>query len=173
MKSGNVKYYLMQEREILAKGYDFKYWIYDFDKREWILDTKNIISDALMGFDDSEPEDSPYRIGNTSVMAEIKEIPIQTAQEIISDITVRNLLEKWREKFKEAKKEWDEKPLWPAKHVETKFVLNGRVYTICPEDLGFQFDPWDEGFMESIQKDLEKDLLAVGAMNVSHSGFLD
>ena len=106
-------------------------------------------------------------------MAEIKEIPIQTAQEIISDITVRNLLEKWREKFKEAKKEWDEKPLWPAKHVETKFVLNGRVYTICPEDLGFQFDPWDEGFMESIQKDLEKDLLAVGAINVSHSGFLD
>ena len=31
-------------------------------KKEWIRDTQHIISDALMGYDEGEPEGSPYGI---------------------------------------------------------------------------------------------------------------
>lgn len=38
--------------------------------------------DRLVGFDESEPADSPYRIGNMSVMDEIEMISPETAKEM-------------------------------------------------------------------------------------------
>ena len=173
MKINRLNYYEDRDRGILAKGSGLHYWIYDFVKREWVFDTKNKISDAIMGYDPSEPEGSPYGIGNTSIMDELKPIDYGTAMEIISDITVHMLLEDWKEKYRDAKTEWDKKPGWPAKLVKTSFCLYGTRYTIYPEDLGLGSELFDEGFMKSIQKDLEKDLLNAGASEISHSGEMD
>ena len=49
-----------------------------------MVDEKHRIMDYLEGFDPSEPEDSPYRFGNTSVMMEIDEISEEKAKEIMS-----------------------------------------------------------------------------------------
>lgn len=83
------------------------------------------------------------------------------------------LKEKWKECFREAKEKWDQDPGWPAKLVSTTFVLNGVKYTIEPPDLGLSYDPWDQGFMESIQGDIRKDLEECGATDVYNTGFLD
>ena len=71
MKCDRLRYYLMNDRGIIAKGISFENWIFDFESRKWVEDTKSIINDALMGYDPSEPEGSPYGIGSTSVMDEI------------------------------------------------------------------------------------------------------
>ena len=73
----------------------------------------------------------------------------------------------------EKKAEWDKDPGWPAKLVETRFVLNGIEYTIQPQDLGLTDSCWDQGFMESFQGILRKDLEAAGATKVYNLGFLD
>ena len=173
MKATRLNYYMMQDSGVLAKGLGFNNWIYDFESRKWVKDEKHIISDALMGYDPGEPDGSPYGIGSTSEMDELKRIDYDTAMQIIGDLTVQDLLEKWHNKFETAKAEWDKKPGWPAKLVETSFCLYGTQYTIKPEDLGWDKDSFDEGFMESIQKELEKDLMAVGATEITSSGELD
>lgn len=173
MKETEFNYYLMQDRGIIARGVYFDNWIFDFDSREWIKDTKCIISDALMGYDPGEPEGSPYGIGSTSAMDEIKHIDYETAMQFISDTLVQNLLKKWKEKYAQAKAEWDKKPKWPAKQVSTSFCLYGKRHVLKPENLGWDKTSFDDGFMESIQKDLEKDLAEVGATKITSSGFLD
>ena len=45
-------------------------------------DTKYVIMDRLLGFDESEPLDSPYRMGSTSVMDEIEVIPSERVDEL-------------------------------------------------------------------------------------------
>ena len=173
MKETEFNYYLMQDRGIVARGVYFDNWIFDFDSREWIKDTKCIISDALMGYDPGEPEGSPYGIGSTSEMDEIKHIDYKTAMQFISDTIVQNLINKWKGKYAQAKAEWDKKPKWPAKQVSTSFYLYGKRYVLKPEDFGWDKTSFDEGFMESIQKELEKDLMAVGATEITSSGELD
>lgn len=51
--------------------------------------------------------------------------------------------------------------------------MNQTRYVILPEDLIDNPDSLDEGFFESIQRDLEKDLLAIGAADIVHAGDLD
>ena len=72
----NVEYYLILDyivgkREENEEGYKEDY-IYRDGK--WERDEELMIMDRLMGFDRTESPDSPYRIGNTSVMDEIREI---------------------------------------------------------------------------------------------------
>ena len=173
MKEKDFNYYLMQDRGIVARGVYFDNWIFDFESRSWVKDTKYIISDALMGYDPGEPEGSPYGIGSTSEMDEIKHIDYKTAMQFISDTIVQNLIKKWKEKYTQAKAEWDKKPKWPAKLVSTSFCLYGKHHIIKPEDFGWDKNSFDEGFMESIQKELEKDLSEAGATEIASSGELD
>ena len=86
---------------------------------------------------------------------------------------LEELKAKWKKDLAPRKKEWDKDPGWPAKLVETRFTLNRIQYSIGPEDLGLTRDCWDQGFMESIQSDLEKDLEEAGATSIYSSGFLD
>ena len=173
MKENEFNYYLIPDRGIVARGVFLDNWIFDFESRSWVKDTKYIISDALMGYDPGEPEGSPYGIGSTSVMDELKRIDYETAMQIISDTIVQNLINKWKGKYAQAKAEWDKKPGWPAKQVSTSFCLYGKRHVIKPEDFGWDKTSFGEGFMESIQKDLEKDLAEVGAIEISSSGSLD
>ncbi len=83
------------------------------------------------------------------------------------------LKEKWKNGFKKEREEWDKDQKWPAKHVETTFCLNGIKYSIGPSDIGLTSDPWDQGFMETIQYKIEKDLEKCGATDIYNLGFLD
>jgi len=139
----------------------------------WKPDTYCCIMDRLVGYDPFEPEDSPYRIGSTSVMDEISEIKEKEARRIMADQTVKMLLSIWPEKFSEKKKEWDKKPGWPAKLVDVQFTLYGYTFTIFPKDIGLTDDGWDQGFMETIQSDMRKDLENYGATDVYCCGFID
>ena len=49
-----------------------KSWLYE--NSEWVPDDEFVIMDHLMGYDPSEPPDSPYTIGSTDVLDEIEEI---------------------------------------------------------------------------------------------------
>lgn len=64
--------FLLKNSWLVAKGDKWHYWIhYDY---EWHKDTESIVWGKLIGYDPSEPADSPYAIGSTSVMDEIEEI---------------------------------------------------------------------------------------------------
>jgi hypothetical protein len=106
-------------------------------------------------------------------MDELKRIDYETAMQIISDTIVQNLINKWKGKYAQAKAKWDKKPGWPAKQVSTSFYLYGKRYVLKPEDFGWDKNSFDEGFMESIQKELEKDLSEAGATEIASSGELD
>ena len=41
------------------------------------------------------------------------------------------------------------------------------------ESLGLDDDCWDQGFMESIQSDIKKDLKEYGAYDIYNFGFID
>jgi hypothetical protein len=173
MKEKNMQYYILEDQGIPAAGKDGRYWIYDFEKREWAPDVHHIFSDAVMGYDPGEPEDSPYRIGNTDVIEKVKPVSYEAVRRMIDQHAIRTLIDKWKKELPEKKKAWDEKPGWPAKYVSTSFSLNQTRYVILPEDLIDNPDSLDEGFFESIQRDLEKDLLAIGAADIVHAGDLD
>lgn len=57
--------------------------------------------------------------------------------------------------------------------VETRFVYRGMEYSLRPESIGLnRDDPWDQGFMEYLQSDIEKDLRKMGAVRIWSTGFL-
>lgn len=49
----------------------------------WIPDTKHVISDHLYGYDPGEPDDSPYKMFNTSIMDEIESISENEARKLV------------------------------------------------------------------------------------------
>ncbi len=75
-----TKYFLILER-IVAKEDSTGDYIYKDGK--WERDTENMIWDRLMGYDPTEDSDSPYAIGNSSIMEEIEEITYERAMELI------------------------------------------------------------------------------------------
>ena len=87
--------------------------------------------------------------------------------------TIEFLKEKWKKDFLKEKEEWDRKPRWPAKYVETRFKMDGESYTRGPVDIGLTDDCWDQGFMESIQKYIRADLEQYGATDIRNLGFMD
>ena len=174
MKEKSTIYYLVWGNVVgRREKKDGHYENFLFKSGRWVEDEGHVIMDHLMGFDPSEPEDSPYRIGNGSVLFEMEEISEGTAVSLINQQILQILKEEWKNKFKAKKEEWDKNPGWPAKLVETWFTLNGENYTITPEDIGLTSDGWDQGFMESIQGEIEKDLESYGATDVYNLGFLD
>ena len=68
-----MKYYYIKDLSLYAKdeGLCRKYIL---KNGEWVIDNDNIVSDRLMGYDPYEEDDSPYKIGNTSIMDELEEI---------------------------------------------------------------------------------------------------
>ena len=106
-------------------------------------------------------------------MSRIEEISEEKAVEIINQQILDVLLSICKEKFKKEKERWDKKPKWTSKIVKTKFKLNGKECVILPQDIGLSSDPWDQGFMESIQSDIAKELKKYGATDIYNLGFLD
>ena len=67
------------------------------------------------------------------------------------------LKNKWKTEFVKKKAKWDKDP----------------EYTLLPKDIGLTSDCWDQGFMESIQSDIKKDLKEYGAYDIYNFGFID
>lgn len=68
----SLKYYYIRDLKRFARGDGFDNFIYT--EGTWEHDTQFVVSDRLMGYDPYEDDDSPYKIGNTAIMAEIEEI---------------------------------------------------------------------------------------------------
>ena len=81
----STKYYLIYVRIVgkreLYSDYHSDNWL--FKDGKWVPDEEFEISDHLIGYDPSEPEDSPYRIGSTSVLLEMDEISEAEAMSLI------------------------------------------------------------------------------------------
>lgn len=174
MKDKDTTYYLVYGR-IVAKrvSRDDYYDDYLFREGKWVKDEDHVIMDHLVGYDASEPEDSPYRFGSTSVLMEMDKISEKEAVSVMNQQILSLLKGKWKDKFSKKKQAWDKASGWPAKLVKTTFILNGIKYTIGPKAIGLGTACWDQGFMESIQGDIEKDLEEYGAADIYNYGFLD
>ncbi len=78
------KYYLILERTVGKQEENGRYYV--FRNGEWQLDVKNEIFERLIGYDPSEPPDSPYGIGNTDILDEIEEISYEKAMMLTGGI---------------------------------------------------------------------------------------
>ena len=84
---------------------------------------------------------------------------------------LEDLIARWKEKAETYREAFDYG--WPAKLVETKFILNGKQYSLTSASFGLENNCWNHGLMEFFQADLAQDLKAIGAEDVYHLGFLD
>lgn len=125
--------------------------------------------------DPNDPTSVPVNVEEVSDSDWDNEISENMAMEIITDQTLAFLKEKWESDFAKRRDEWNKKPRWSAKLVETDFVLNGIKRSIVLQDLPelLRSVPWNEGFFESIQEDIETALKAYGATITGSWGFMD
>ena len=75
-------YYHIKSLDLFAKSSSITD-NYIYMDGEWIKDDDFIVSDRLVGFDPSEPKDSPYRMGNTDIMSDLEEISEEEFKERI------------------------------------------------------------------------------------------
>lgn len=80
--NATTTYYLILNKQ-LGKKDDGKYYLYT--NGSWVPDTKSTILGRLMGFDPSEPADSPYAMGNMDIMDTIEPITEHQAREFINN----------------------------------------------------------------------------------------
>ena len=80
--NNTTTYYLIRNRT-LGKKEGNSYYL--FKDGSWVPDTKSTILGRLMGFDPSEPADSPYAMGNMDIMDTIEPITEQQAIEFINN----------------------------------------------------------------------------------------
>ncbi len=77
-------YYLILDRSVGKQ--EENGWYYLFQNGEWQWDANNEIFERLIGYDPSEPPDSPYGIGCTDILDEIEEISYEKAIELTGGI---------------------------------------------------------------------------------------
>nr|WP_314460710.1 hypothetical protein [uncultured Clostridium sp.] len=81
----SVTYYRIKDLNLLGKEEDCTSYLFKPDKG-WIVDNDHILMDRLMGYDESEPDDSPYKIGNTSILDLLEELSENEAQKFIENL---------------------------------------------------------------------------------------
>lgn len=81
----SVTYYHIKDLNLLGKEEDYVPYLYK-PGEGWIADNDNVLMDRFMGYDDSEPADSPYKIGNTSIMDLVEEIRENEVEKFIENL---------------------------------------------------------------------------------------
>ena len=81
-QAGSTRYYLILGC-IVGKEDNGDYYIHR--QGHWVEDSDYMIMDRLIGYDSSEPPESPYGIGNSDVMDEIEEITCEMAVKYIGE----------------------------------------------------------------------------------------
>lgn len=82
-----IRYYYIRDCKKIGKEDKGEFYLYN-PVEGWTEDENSIITDRLIGFDSSKPEDSSSRIGNREIIENIVEI---TADEVINHLTRRPL----------------------------------------------------------------------------------
>ncbi len=170
MNNRNTRYYLLWKRVV---GRSDAEGFYLFENGQWHPDEYHVIMDHLYGYDPFEPENSPYRMFNDSVMEEIEEITPEQADRLLGDQLYEYLTGEWRVKFKKAKEEWFRRFIGPDIPASTSYDFNGKRYRIEPKDIGLTNHLYDQAFMLSIQNEIEEDLEKYGATEISSRGLMD
>lgn len=75
-------YYYIVDLNYVGKEEDYVPYLYD-PKRGWIVDRSNILMDRIIGYDDSEPKDSPYCLGCSEKMNLVEQISEEEAMKQI------------------------------------------------------------------------------------------
>ncbi len=75
----DVAYYYIKDLNSLGKIEGHICFLYKAEKG-WVKDDKSILMDRIIGYDESEPSDSPYKIGNLSIMDLVEEISEEEAE---------------------------------------------------------------------------------------------
>lgn len=78
-------YYHILDLDIVAKEDGFIPYVYQPGKG-WVVDRGHVLMDRLMGYDGTEPEGSPYRLGNTAMMEAVEAISEKEAMELIAGL---------------------------------------------------------------------------------------
>ncbi len=81
----SVTYYRIKDLDMLGKEEDYVPYLYKPGKG-WVVDNDNVLMDRIMGYDDSEPANSPYMIGNSSTMDLVEEISEKSAEKFIANL---------------------------------------------------------------------------------------
>jgi hypothetical protein len=81
----SVTYYRIKDLDMLGKEEDYIPYLYKPGKG-WVVDNDNVLMDRIMGYDDSEPANSPYKIGNSSTMDLVEEISEKSAEKFITNL---------------------------------------------------------------------------------------
>ena len=170
-KENETFYYLVYEKFVAKMtNQNGRVQAFRFKDGAWEEVALTFITDKLNGYDPLD--DTPFGFGGGSVW-DIDDLTEEEAMKLMAEQTIELLKEKWKQDFAEKKAEWDRDPGWPAKLVKTKFTLYGKQYALESEDLGHEGDCWDQGFMESVQHLMKKDLESYGATDIYNLGFLD
>lgn len=72
-----IQYYKVLDKELIAKIDENVPYL--FLNGQWAVDKNNILMDRIMGFDEFEPKDSPYRMGSTDMLSRVENISEQEA----------------------------------------------------------------------------------------------
>lgn len=78
-------YYEIKDLGLIGKIEGNLPYIYD-PEQGWISDKESLLLDRIMGYDPSEPDVSPYRIGNLDIMEQVGKISREEAEKRISII---------------------------------------------------------------------------------------
>ena len=78
-----TKYYFINDLGIVAKSTDEGDFLFDTKHKKWVFDVNRKLLDRLIGFDSSEPDDSPYSFGNTEMLDRVEEISEDRALGIV------------------------------------------------------------------------------------------
>jgi hypothetical protein len=81
----SVTYYRIKDLDLLGKEEEYVPYLYKPGKG-WVVDNDNILMDRVMGYDDSEPANSPYKIGNSNTMELVEEISQKVAEKFIANL---------------------------------------------------------------------------------------
>ena len=90
-----MKYYLLGDdaKVLFIEDDDQCCSVFYNKKEETWMNGRTRLLEARIGFDQSEPEGSPYRYGNSSCMPEIKEISKKEAEAFIEKTIDDNVIE--------------------------------------------------------------------------------
>lgn len=73
------EYYIILDLDLIGKIEESIPYIYDVEQG-WVFDKKRLLTDRIIGYDASEPDDSPYKIGNMDMMERVCKISREEAE---------------------------------------------------------------------------------------------
>ncbi|MBO4457854.1 MAG: hypothetical protein J5802_09050 [Butyrivibrio sp.] len=140
---------------------------------KWTPDDEKIIEKLLNGEDLTKQSFKTFDPEVVELINDICNLEKAEAMEKITDQTIAFLKFQWADKYADPAKAWAENPKWYAKLVSTSFTMNGIRKELTPSDLDVDAGIEKDGFMESIQRELEQDLRNYGAYDISSFGMMD